>query len=130
VIPYTIDATAHVVVLEYAEDAPFDDWSLTMDAVLRDASFRPGFGFLLDRSRLTTAPSTAYIQRIVAYVQKHPTQLGGSRVATLVSSNAAYGMTRMAEILLDPMRASARGFTDRAEALEWLRAADGPRAVT
>ena len=128
-IPYIIDATAHVVVLEYLEDSPFDDWSLTIDAVLRDASFRPGFGFLLDRSRLTTAPSTDYIRRVVAYVQQHAPQLGSSRVATLVSSITAFGMTRMAEILLDPMQASARGFTDRAEALEWLRGADGPSAV-
>ena len=125
-ISFSIDTTAGIVTLEYTGDPSFNEWASTMDVVLHDAAFRPGYGLLLDRSQLTTAPEPHYIQRVVEYVQVHESQLGGSRVATLVNSLAAYGMARMAEILLDDTTETVRVFYDRVKALEWIRRADTP----
>ena len=119
-LSHSIDTTAGIVTLHYAEDPPFEVWAAAMDAVLRDPAFRPGYGLLMDRSRLTTAPEREYIVGVVDYVQRHASQLGGGRVATLVNRPAAYGMARMAQLLLDDTPQATRVFTELSEALAWL----------
>lgn len=121
-IAFAIDATAGIVTLTYTEAPSFDEWASTMDEVLQDPAFRPGYGLLLDRTRLTRAPDAEYIQQVVQYVRAHATRLGGGRVANLVSENAAYGMARMAQTLLDRSPDTGQVFRDRAEALKWLGA--------
>ncbi len=119
-LSYSIDVTTEVVTFHYVSDPPFSEWASTMDAVLRDSAFRHGYGFLLDRSQITTAAETEYIRRIVEYVRAHEHQLSSSRVAVLVQGVAPYGMARMAQILLDQTKSDPQVFSSRDEALEWL----------
>jgi hypothetical protein len=119
-ISFSIDTEAGIVTLDYTGDPSFGEWASTMDAVLRDAAFRTGYGILIDRSRLKKIPETQYIRRVVEYVRAHESLFGDSRVATLVSSTGAYGMARMSQILLDDSTARVKAFTDRAAALKWL----------
>jgi len=119
-IAVSIDTKAGIVTLEYTGDTSFDEWASTMDAVLRDAAFRTGFGILIDRSHLTAIPETQYIRRVVEYVQANKSLLGDSRVAILISSTGAYGMVRMSQILFDDSTGKTQAFTDRVAALKWL----------
>jgi hypothetical protein len=119
-ISFSIDTKAGIVTLDYSGDPSFDEWASTMEAVLRDAAFRTGYGILIDRSHLKTIPETQYIRRVVEYVQSHESLLGDSRVAILISSIGAYGMVRMSQILFDDLTGKTQAFTDRAAALKWL----------
>lgn len=127
-LAFAIEATAGIVTLTYTGDPSFDEWASTMDEVLQDPAFRPGYGLLLDRTQLTRAPDAEYIQRVVQYMRTHAPQLGGGRVANLVSSDVAYGMARMAQTLLDRSSGTGQVFRDRAEALKWLQAGQSFRA--
>lgn len=119
-LEYSIDRTKGVVTLHYAEDPSLDLWTSTMDAVLRDPEFRPGYALLLDRSRLATAPEADYIRGVVEYMRGHAAELGGARVAIVVGNAAAYGMARMAQILLEDPPEASQVFTKLEEAMDWL----------
>jgi hypothetical protein len=66
-----------------------------------DSRFRPGMPMLVDgRSCLT--PTASDVRLVVAGVQESAAPLVG-RVAVLIQSAAAFGMARMAQILLSGM---------------------------
>ena len=121
-VTYRIDAGERLVYLTMAGDCSYGEWEAAMLAVLADPSYRPGFGFLVDR-RAAPAPTTDYIRRVITFNKMHRGELGGGRRAVVVGSTADYGMGRMAGILSGDSPTPIRAFTDMDEALRWLRAA-------
>ena len=100
----------------------FEEWERAMLAALADPSYRPGFGFLIDR-RAAPSPTSDFIRRVVSFNKVHQGELGGGRRAVVVGSTADYGMGRMAEILSESSSSPINVFTDIDEAQRWLRAA-------
>ena len=118
-----ISPEKRVVRLVYRDSATFDEWVQTMDAVLRDSRFQPGFSFLVDR-RGAPPPSRDYVERMVHYTERHQAEIGASVLwATVVSDKVSYGMARMAQGLSGS--SSMHVFTDVAQAEKWLFSAEG-----
>lgn len=121
-INYAIDAEARIVRLSYVGETTPEEFAATMSAIFRSTPYRPGFGFLSDR-RDAPAATTEYIQRNVAFAEAHQEELAGARWATVVSSTVNYGLSRMAQNLLEGKGRppALMVFTDIGEAERWLR---------
>ena len=118
-LTYTIDDSLGIVYLTYTGHPDIDEWEATMRAVFRDPSFEPGFSFIMDRRQVTTAPSTDYIKRLIAFAECHPAELGKCRTAVVVTNAASYGMARMFQGYRGDTQ-NTRGFEELAEAERWL----------
>ena len=118
-LTYTIDKAANTVNVVYTGHPEFVEWAGMMNNVFRDPDFTPGFSFLLDRRNVNTAPSPAYIERIVTFHKDHERELGKSKVAVVVSEMASYGMVRMSQGLIGD-HINLNVFTDINEAVDWL----------
>ena len=118
-VTYHLDQRERLVYLTVAGDASYNEWEASMLAILADPSYRPGFGFLIDR-RDATAPASDYIRRVIAFNRAHRGELSRGRRAVVVGSVADFGMGRMAEILGEDLPFPMRVFTNFDEALRWL----------
>lgn len=118
-LTYSIDNNLQIVSLKYTGNPDFSEWASVMRSVFDDPSFEPGFSFILDRRLVTTAPTTGYIKRVVAFVESHPAELGKCRTAVVVGEIASYGMGRMSQGYLGDAH-ETEIFKDLEEAKRWL----------
>jgi len=91
-----------------------------MEEIICHPKFEAGFGFLLHRSRISRSVSSAYIHRMVHFIESHAGQSGDARWSLVVVDKASFEMARMAEI-----RSAAgkiRAFFNMDEAKAWLAA--------
>src|ERR1700733_5083914 len=115
---YEIQKPPGRVHVTYCTQPTFDQWAATMRSILREPHYEPGFGMLLDRSRVPHPAATAYIHQMVDFIERHAAQSGDARWAVLVADIGSYGMARMAEIL--GPTGKIRGFMVSEEAKAWL----------
>ncbi len=120
-LSYSIDRASRVVTVHYAGIPNFDEWADTIRAAFHDPDHELGFGFLLDRRLVETAPTADYIRQVVHFVQTHRPESGESRWAVVVRGPAPYGMVRMAQALAEEMPFPLEVFTDLDKAQRWLR---------
>jgi hypothetical protein len=122
---YSIDAEARLVRLDYMGEVSADEWCSVMRTVFRQPQFKPGFGFLADRRRGVT-PTRLYLERIMAFIACQRAHLAGSRLALVVTDDAAsYGMGRMGEIMAEQGPLRVQVFRDIDQAESWLRLTPG-----
>ena len=117
-LTYEIDENLRQVRVTYLEQPSFEEWARTMKAILADDRYAPGFGFLMDRRSIEKPASTAYMQRLVQFVDLHRPQSGAARWALVVGDVASYGMARMAEGL--DASETIRAFREIESARSWL----------
>jgi hypothetical protein len=124
-INYSIDAEGRIVRLSYVGEATLEEFQATMIAIFRSTLYRPGFGFLSDR-RDSPPATTAYLEGGVAFIELHQEKLIGARWATVVSSPVNFGLSRMAQNLLEAKERfpTLEVFTDIHQAELWLRKTD------
>jgi hypothetical protein len=93
----------------------------TIDAILADPDFRPGFGVLSDWRLGLILATDAYIEGFLDLL-KAAEQRGVRKWATVVdpSSLAAYGVGRKAETQSELQGLTYRVFRDYDQALAWL----------
>jgi hypothetical protein len=104
----------------------------TIEAVLADPAYRSGMGLIYDVRRRTNVPEAVEIQQTVAYLASRGKEIGRSRWALVVNTEAAFGMGRMAGAMLESTSATwasgslltGRVFRDLAEAEAWVRGSD------
>jgi hypothetical protein len=101
----------------YEAQPSFEQWQATVEAILRDARFRTGFGILLDRSGIHRPASSAYMLRLVHFVDRNA-KGNDVRWAIVTSDLASFGMGRMAEQLAQT--GTIRTFKDLRAAELWL----------
>lgn len=121
--PYQIGEDRGLVTISYESPVTFDRWRATMDRVLADPRFRPGFSFLGDRRAIESAVSSEHVEAEVTYMVDRRAHLGQGRWANLVhaSNKADYGMGRMSEILAELKGTlPVRTFDRLEDALAWL----------
>jgi hypothetical protein len=118
-IAYSIDARAQLVLVEYRANAGFEDWASTMEAILADPAYRPGFSFLVDRCH-ASAPTTADLHRMINFIGDRAGRFADSRWAIVTYSPADFGMARMTEVLAKDHPTTIRVFSDRDHGLRWL----------
>jgi hypothetical protein len=119
-LSYSIDPVARVVEFHYTGSPDFAEWSAVMEAILADPAFHPGYGFLTDRRFVSEAPTTEYVQNVMAFLRKHQAAIGPARWAAVVSGPASYGMVRMAQHLGSELPFQIQVFTDEVMARRWL----------
>lgn len=122
-LQYVIDPASKAVILVHdRSETSFDEWVATLDHVLADPAFQPGYGLLSDRRQAPSPPSTATVVASLHYVRSREL-LWRRRWAVLVPDRATYGMVRMAQGLAysDPIEIEV--FEDLESARRWLVAA-------
>jgi SpoIIAA-like len=109
-------------VIVYSDPYTMEQFEQVMAQILAHPISRPALRLLIDR-RYCSAPLTDFVQRMVAYAEKHQVQLAGSRAAAVVSTDAMYGMGRMLEGLVEAKNLphEVRTFRDWDEAERWLQ---------
>ena len=96
-----------------------------VEALTSHPNWRQGIDEIGDLTQLETSQITASdIEGIAAGQAKYSDEIGSGRVAVVVgrTSPTRYGLTRMFEMLIEPLvEAKLRSFWTIDEALEWLR---------
>jgi hypothetical protein len=118
-ISYSIDRGARLVRLNYEGEVTYEAWAHMMSTLAADRAFRPGFSVLADRRRAATA-TVAFVHCVVNFLVAYSEQVAIARWATVVDGQAAYGMSRMAQILLKDLPFPFAVFTDESSAIGWL----------
>jgi hypothetical protein len=116
---YRIDKTHRIVYLE-GDDPGLELWRQTMLAIFADPEFETGFNFLSDRRSASEARSSDYLKAALSFLKYHENEMGSCKWATVVSTMAAFGMGRMAQILSENLSTRIEVFKDIDEAREWL----------
>jgi hypothetical protein len=101
----------------YEAQPSFEQWQAIVESILHDSRFQSGFGILLDRRGIDKPASSAYMLRLIQFVDQS-SKGNVVRWAILTSDVASFGMGRMAEQLAQA--GTIRTFKDRREAELWL----------
>ena len=109
-----------LAVVEYQFQPGFPEWSQTMDALLHEPTFQPGFSVLLDRSQVNHAAGTSYVKRIVEFMDRRRETGLIDRWACVVGDLTSYGMGRIDPEQLSEFEGFYRTFRDRPSAEQWL----------
>lgn len=112
-----IDVVRRRAQVLYEVQPSFEQWKATIEDIFHDERFQSGFGILLDRSRIDRPASSAYMLRLVDFVDRNAKRKD-VRWAIVTSDVASFGMGRMAEQLAQTGR--IRTFKDRRSAELWL----------
>src|SRR4051812_19138869 len=122
-LTYSIEVEQRLARLQYEGETCFAAWREAMLAMLEDVAFEPGMNILADRRRSATA-SAEFVHAVVNFLAENAASFEGARWATIVSSPAAYGMSRMAQTLASDLPFPLRVFTEESDALAWLAGLD------
>jgi hypothetical protein len=118
---YRIVPRHGVVYLVVASPTTLEDFRGIMDRILDDGTFRTGYNFFFDREPTAEARSIDFVRGVLSYLDAHWAEVGRCRWAVLAANLADYGMGRLQEIRSENSPVDMRVFTDRADALEWVR---------
>ena len=121
-----------LVWVESIGDSGVDERISTIDAILEDPAYRSGMGLIYDVRRRTSVPEAVEVQQTVSYLASRGKEIGRSRWALVVNTEAGFGMGRMAGALLESTSATrapgsmltGRVFRDLADAEAWVRGSD------
>ena len=118
-ICYRIDPKQKIVYITAEGILTDDELKKHVDNLLSDADYHPGFNRLSDFRAVSLVDLTGSGMRGLAQ-GKGTTNSEGSMRALVVSSDLAYGMARMFQILTDDSSARIEVFKEITEARKWL----------
>ncbi len=121
-LAYAIDVARRIAVVTYRAQPPFAVWQQTMDSLLADPLYSPGFGILFDRRAVFEPVDTRYLKDMVRFLDRRRSEGQVGRCAAVISDMGSFGMGRMAE-QLTAVENSHRVFRDLREAELWLATA-------
>lgn len=110
--------------LQTTDPWTIDEWISAAEAFMAHPDFRPGTGIINDR-RKARAPTTSEVKATISFIQRRGSVVGPARWAAVTSDSANYGMTRMAQFLVEGMSITLGVFRDPADAEAWVRGAEG-----
>jgi hypothetical protein len=116
--------TNGVAVITLTSPYAFPEWQRAVDDMLA-AARTPPLRILVDR-RAADPPDTEMLDQMVGYLRAHAAQLAGSIAAIVVSSEVAFGVSRMLEIRAEVARVpmTIKIFLDYDAATRWLTTVD------
>ena len=88
--------------------------------VITDQVHLGGVSALIDFRAVTTLLSPADLRSLATEVRKLTRAQGKQRCASLVQSDALFGLMRMLETYSDEASVEVRAFRDRDDAVDWL----------
>jgi hypothetical protein len=116
---YRIDVSKRLVFLVAERRPSIDEWFEMMDAAVSDPRYSCGFDFVYDRTRDDAPHDNAQIRHWADRYARLVGKLGG-RLAVVVSTPAAYGVTRTASVYAGMGGATVDVFWSEDDALAWL----------
>jgi hypothetical protein len=121
---FEIDPQARLVRIAGEGDPQAPEWIGLFEQILASPGFQPGTDFLIDRRGMTSIPTSQTVEAMMDYHASRE-QLGRCCIASVTTSSAVYGMTRMAEVFAEQTTTvTVRVFRDMESAYRWLRPAD------
>jgi hypothetical protein len=100
-------------------------WEEGMEQIFKDPAYQDGFDFLLDRTHIANASSTAFIKDLVGYIDRHWSTKAPSRWVFVTHDIAAFGTGRMGEQITN-FPGSMRIFKTMRDATTWLDSESKP----
>jgi hypothetical protein len=121
-VSYAIGPTARIVRLTLVGDATLEQWTHGMRVILSSSTYKPGFGFLIDRRGAEPA-SAEFMAEVVSFLQNNERVLAGARWAIVVPRGPGSDATLLALELAKSSRLPIpiRTFREVAKAEAWLR---------
>jgi hypothetical protein len=119
-VHFTIDRAVRLVAYVVDGTATEDEAREFLDSVLAHPDFETGFNFLGDRRGVTAVPDATYIYAVAVEVNRHHADLAPCQWAVIVSSDVAYGMTRMWGLLTADSGVKIIPFRTAEVATAWL----------
>jgi hypothetical protein len=126
---YSFDQRGRDLRLTFTGECIASEWIALMEGIIHDPRFRPGLCVLADRTR-ATAPTTSELRQIVEFTRANAGVFLGIHWAIVVPDPVSYGMARMAQALLDPVKIGFEILHEVGQAERWLDAQrrSGPSA--
>jgi len=108
-------------ILSITDPYTIEEWRTAAMALLESEFCREHRRLLVDR-RHASAPTTAFVETITYFFGAHRSELSGKHAAVVVADDAAFGMSRMTELLsqLKSPEMIIRTFRDYDTAVQWL----------
>ena len=119
-VAVVVDTTQHVVTLRYTGTTSFEQWREAMHALLANPAYQPGMCVVADHREADDIPSPEFVRAKVDWLEAHADSFPGCGWAIIARDLADYGMSRMAEMLVERTTVALRAFRDYAEARAWL----------
>lgn len=120
-ITYSIDAPARIIRLELVGEVGADEWTATMREILKNPTYRPGFGVLVDRRRAAPV-SAAFTKHVLGFLMLKQKQFVGACFALVLADPASFEMGRMGKTLAEEaaLPIQVEVFQDVGAAERWL----------
>src|SRR3954471_21903422 len=108
-------------ILSITDPYTIEEWRTAARALLESEFCREHRRLLVDR-RHAAAPTTAFVETMTHFFGAQRSELSGKHAAVLVADDAAFGMSRMTELLsqLKSPEMIIRTFRDYDTAVQWL----------
>lgn len=119
-ITWTIDKKNELVRLKYFGNPDFETWAGVMEDIFKHPDFKAGMGFMADLKK-SGAPDSNHLRAVKNFLISHKEQMNGIRWANITTKRPVhYGMTRMAQVLVEEQPWELNAFYSEKEAMEWL----------
>lgn len=114
-----IDLAAGLVFTTISGHVDTDELVRALEGCVGHRDFRPGLNGIADLRRARYDARSEDIKRLAELMAMHRDRIGSSRTAIVVSSDVAYGLSRMYQAFADDTSIQTRIFRDIDEAERW-----------
>ena len=117
----TTDSAGRFVVVTITDPYDIREWQRGATALFGDPLYRTRRAALVDR-RHCTPPDTPFVSEMMRFCAGHRADLAGTTAAVVVRDDAAFGMSRMAELRvgIENPDFTLLTFRDYDAAVRWL----------
>jgi hypothetical protein len=113
-----------LVLLESDASESFEEWRAAIEEAVASRDYRPGMGLVHDLRRSTRIPPTGEVEARAYHAAGQMRAHAIRRWALVVTSDAAFGIVRLAEMLAEKA-VDIRAFRDPEDAEAWARGGIG-----
>jgi hypothetical protein len=123
-VEFRIDKDEGIVYGTLKGEVDVDEVLTELNGIISDADYDPGLNGITDLRESNWESDQGDLRKLVHFLIKHRKQIGRSRSAVVVSSDRAYGMSRMFEVFSSESSINVRVFRDFEEAKRWVTGGD------
>ena len=120
-VEYRIDKDYETVYLTLKGEVTAEEIMDILGEVFESEDYQPHFSGISDLRGLHWESNQSDLRKLVQFILKYRGRIGRHRSAIVVSSERAFGMSRMFEVFSEQTPIRVRVFRDYDEALGWAR---------
>ncbi len=114
------DAGKGILYATVEDELTKKDMEAALNVIVTSMDYPPDVNVLWDMRRVPFEPFDSRMAKDLVETRKNFPQRGAARAASVVSTDVAFGMTRMHEMMSDNMPQDIRVFKDIQAAEQWL----------